>query len=232
MKTQKMATILLVSLLIVAASTFAIAWANPLRTPMIKVNSPTNNYFYSTGDVWLQFTNLDRVDYNFSSYSYSLDGGAAQPTDGNTKLTNLSAGSHKLIIYGNGTNSMYPHYGSLLEIVYFNVNYSEAWVTFTLSFSVFIAVVSLGLFVNRKRLMMRLRGKKNAFFWLGLTGVVFVSLFLVPIGWTELNNYLFPHDTRGAITIYLGPFIAGFLVLLCVGVLLMAIGTMKIKFPK
>ena len=76
---------------------------------MIKVNSPQNNYVYPTGDVWLQFTNIDRVDYNFSSYSYSLDGGAAQPTDGNTKLTNLAAGSHKLIIYGNGTNSWYPH---------------------------------------------------------------------------------------------------------------------------
>ena len=110
MKTQKIITaVLLVSLLVVVASTFAIASANPLRTPMIKVNSPTNNYVYPTGDVWLQFTNIDRYTYNFSSYSYSLDGGAAQPTDGNTKLTNLAAGSHKLIIYGNGTNSWYPH---------------------------------------------------------------------------------------------------------------------------
>lgn len=232
MQTQKMAPVLLVSLLIVAASTFAVAWANPLRTPMIKVNSPTNNYVYSIGDVWLQFEPLSGTDLNFTSFSYSLDDQDAQPANGNTLLTNLSAGSHKVTIYGNATNGWNTYDKMYLEVVYFNVNYSEAWVTFTLSFSVFIAVVSLGLFVNRKRLIMRLRGKKNAFFWLGLCGVVFVSLFLVPMGWTELNNYLFPHDTRGAITIYLGPFIAGFLVLLCVGLLLMAIGTMKINFPK
>jgi hypothetical protein len=213
------------AILVLSVSTLEVAVANPLRTSMISVNSPTNNYVYSTGDVWLQFTNIDRVAYNFSSYSYSLDGGAVQPTDGNTKLTNLAAGSHKLIIYGNGTNGWSPNQGVLLEIVYFNVNYSEAWVTFTLSTAVFIAVLFLGLLVNRKRLMARLRTKKTVWFWLGLFAVVLASLFVVPLGWNQLNNYLFPHDSRGAVTIYTVPFVFGGLIVMGFGFLFMLIGT-------
>ncbi len=234
MKLQKIfSVIFLAVLLAAAASTFAVSTANPLRPHEINVVSPKNSYIYSTGDVWLQFTPITTSwNSSYSSYSYVLDGNDLQVTDGNTLMTNLPAGSHQLTIYGNRTSGDYANQGAQLEVIYFSVSYSSNWVTFILSFSVVVAVVSLVLFVNRRPVVARLRAKKNGFFWLGLTLIILAALFAVPMGWNMLSNYLFPYDTRGAAEIYLGPFVTWGFVVMGIGVVLMVVGTMQIKFSK
>ena len=220
-------------LLILTVSSFAVSDANPLRTPTLKIITPQNNCVYPTGEVRLQFTPLETSGiYNFTSFAYCLDDQTAVSTDGNTLLKNLSAGSHTLIIYGNSTTGNYFYNNVLLEMVYFDVNYSSNWVIFLLSLSVFVMVLSLVLFVNRRQFGVRLRGKKNLFFWLGLSMIILASLLVVPLGLEMLTDYLFPHDTRGATEIYPVPFVFSGLAVIGVGLLFLAVGTKQLKIPK
>jgi hypothetical protein len=231
MQTQKMATILLVSLLIVAASNLAVCEANMPRSGWIEVTSPENNYVYPSGDVWLKFAPLNSLDSNFSSFSINLDGQELKIPNEETLLHNVSAGSHKLIIYGNVSSGYFANQIEQLAIVYFNVSYSSNWVIFLLSLSVFVTMLSLVLFVNRRLLVARLRGRKNAFFWLGLLIVILASLFVVPLGYKMLNNYLFPYYDYLLIE-YADPFVYASLVAMGIGFLFMALGTVQINFPK
>jgi magnesium-transporting ATPase (P-type) len=156
-----------------------------------------------------------------------------QATNGDNLLTGLSAGSHKLTIYGKSSSGYFANQNVELEIVYFSINYSSAWVTFALSISVLVAVLSLGLFVNRRRFMAGLRGKKNGFFWIGLVVTILTSLIFVPFAWKMLIFYLFPYDTRGSIDLAFFPvlFVLCGLIIVGLGLLLMVVGTKKINFP-
>ncbi|MCW4008608.1 MAG: hypothetical protein NWF09_07980 [Candidatus Bathyarchaeota archaeon] len=66
-----------------------------LASPYVTVLSPENYAEYNTTGVPLIFT----VDKPFSSLSYRLDGAADIPIDGNTTLTGLPVGFHKLVVY-------------------------------------------------------------------------------------------------------------------------------------
>jgi hypothetical protein len=62
--------------------------------PKITITSPQQNTFYSTTRVDLTFIVNEEADWT----GYSLDG-AENVTSGNTTLTNLSEGSHTVIVY-------------------------------------------------------------------------------------------------------------------------------------
>lgn len=115
------ATVILALLLPMAVE---VAVANPLTPPIISVNSPQNNKIYSSNDVQVNFRVLPNSGYNFTSFTYVLDGQAPKATDGTTILTGLSSGSHTLTIYGTGTyrtgNRTYEHNDILVAEVYFN----------------------------------------------------------------------------------------------------------------
>jgi hypothetical protein len=142
-------------------------------------------------------------------------------------LQNLSAGSHKLTIYGNVSAGYFANQTELLSIVYFNVYYSSNCVTFILSLFIFVALASLVLFVSRQRLITRLKGEKNGYFWLGSVLAILASLLVVPLGWGMLNDYLFPYYNYLRIQVSPGPFVIGGLVALCVGIIFMGFGTMQ-----
>ncbi|MEJ5327051.1 MAG: hypothetical protein WHU54_02215 [Candidatus Bathyarchaeia archaeon] len=71
--------------------TFTIDFASPYIT----ILSPRNSARYNTTDVPLIFT----VDRSFSTLSYCLDSNANIFMEGNTTLTGLPVGLHKLVVY-------------------------------------------------------------------------------------------------------------------------------------
>lgn len=71
--------------------TFTIDFASPCVT----ILSPRNYGRYNTTDVALIFT----VDKPFLTLSYCLDGGLNIFVEGNTTLSGLSVGLHKLVVY-------------------------------------------------------------------------------------------------------------------------------------
>jgi hypothetical protein len=233
MKTQTVASTLIVILLIAVCSNLALSSATQPRSDWIEVTSPQNNYVYPSGDVWLNFTSQNSIDVNYSSYSINLDG-QMQNIAGNQTfhILNLSAGSHKLEIYGNISTGYFANQTELLSIVYFSVNYSSNWVTFIMALSIVVVVLSVLLFVKRRQITMRLKGKKNGLFWLGLTLVILASFIVVPLGYSMLNCYLFPFYDYLLVRVLSDPFVYGGLAVIGIGVLLIALGTMQPKNPK
>jgi hypothetical protein len=232
MKTQTAASTVLMVLLIAIISNLAVCTAIQPQSDWVEVTSPENNYVYPSGDVWLKFTPLDALNVNFSSYSISLDG-QQQPIDSTeTLLHNVPAGSHKLTIYGNVSTGYFTNQTELLSIVYFSVNYSSNWVAFIMALSIVVVVLSVLLFVKRRQITMRLKGKKNGLFWLGLTLVILASFIVVPLGYSMLNSYLFPFYDFLLVRVLPDPFVFGGLAVIGIGILLMALGTVQPKNPK
>lgn len=225
MRPQTVASTLIAMLIVVFCSNLAACAATQPRSGWIQVSSPENNYVYSSGDVWLKFTRIKGLDVNFSSYTIILDGQQQQIASNETLLHNLPAGSHKLAIYGNVSTGYFTNQNEMLAIVYFNVNYSSNWVTFTLALSIAIAVISVLLFVNRRLITVRLRGKKTALFRLGIVIVVLASFVVVPLGIEMLNSYLFPHFDYLVIRLPPDMFVYGGLIALCVGIFLTVFGS-------
>ncbi len=215
-------------LLIVAVFLLGVAVANPVISPMIGISSPQNNHVYPSNSVWLDFTALYSSGYNFTSFSYSLDGQNPKTTDGHTLLTDLPPGSHTLIIYGNATIGDYKHDDMLVDEVYFSTIYSTPWVMFTLVISAFIGLTMLILFVNRRQAARWLKSKKTFVFWIGLSCflVSAVAIF-VPSAWQVINDYLFPHYSHGALTVMPLPIFMAGLTFMGLGLILMAVGTKK-----
>jgi hypothetical protein len=233
MNTQKTVTaVLLLSLIFTAVSTLEVSLANPLRAHEIDVNSPQNDYVYGVGDVPLRFTTIAHVSSYYSSFSYSLDGQELQVSNGDTTMHNLSVGSHRLAIYGKISSGYSAGTNALLTEVYFSVYFPSNWLSFILALSFFVVVFPLLAFVNRRRLLARLRGKKNALFWFGLLTIILAAMFVIPFGYKMLNFYLFPYDTRGSADMLPTPFVLGGLVVIGIGLLLLTVGTLQIKFPK
>ena len=233
MKTQTAASTLIVILLIAAGSNLAVCTAIQPRSDWIEVTSPQNNYVYPSGDVWLNFAPQNSLYVNYSSYSINLDG-QMQNIAGNQNfhLQNLSAGSPKLEIYGNISTGYFANQTELLSIVYFNAYYSSNWVTFLMALSIVVAVLSVLLFAKRRQITMRLKGKKNGLFWLGLTIAILASFIVVPLGYSMLNSYLFPFYDYLVVRLLPDPFVYGGLAAIGIGILLMAIGTVQAKNPR
>ncbi len=227
-KEVKAISFVLALILAFAGSAVGAATANPLTPPMIDIHSPHNNQVYPTSTVELSFTPLST--FNFTSYSYSLDGQQPQSTNGYTFLSGLAAGSHRVEVYGNSTSYGGGTYRQLLDIVYFSVSYSTSWLAFTFLILTTTLLLSLGLFVNRRQVAMHLKAKKTASFWVGLVCLLFFGLVVfAPLAWRMTSNYLFPHYSHGALVdIYALPlfvlmfFAVGFMV---VGFVLMAHGS-------
>jgi len=223
-------------LLSLIAGVVGLASANPISMPLVVVDSPQNNQIYPTTHVQLKFGLSPYAYYNFSSFAYSLDGQPTKATDGNTVLTDLAAGSHTLIIYGNSThqndyNSYNTHNDMVLAIVYFSIVYSTAWITFGLTLFAAFSVTSLVLFTNRRQLVNRFKAKKTLSFWFGLTCFLFASLLFIANGWGMASNYLFPYYPHRLEVILFSPVLvfAGGIVFMGLGVGMMALGTKERK---
>jgi hypothetical protein len=173
--------------------------ANPIEAPMVKVESPINNHVYPTSDVEFKISPL--YWYTYSEYYFVLDDQTPMPLNGTVTLTGLSAGSHIVKIYGNGTltinsptnNQTSQHNSDLLSVVYFSVFFSTAWVTFGAVILVAFTVVTFTVYKKRLQIKTALRGEKNAFFSIGLVMFVLSSLSFVFFALIVLENYLFPH---------------------------------------
>lgn len=76
---------------------------------------------------------------------------------------------------------------------------------------------------------MRLKGKKNGLFWLGLITVILASFIVAPLGYSMLNRYLFPFYDYLVVRMLSDPFVYGGLVAIGIGILLMALGTVQPK---
>jgi hypothetical protein len=227
-------TIAILAIVLVMSSVVGEAAANPITPPMVKIASPQNNQVYSQSNVWLNFSAVPMAinDFNFSSFSYSLDGQASQITNGGTLLTNLPSGSHSLVISGKATEGYWKDKDMLLDIVYFSINYSTPWVVFTVVLLTTSVPLLVGLFVNRRAVVQRLRRKKTASFWVGLACFLFFTVFVFgPSIWQLTNKYLFPRYGYGTLEISIVPMVVIFgLIFMVIGFLLMAIGTRQDKF--
>jgi hypothetical protein len=198
--------------------------------PIIIVDSPQNNHVYSSNDaIALNFSLQPNSGYIFTSYSYNIDGQPLQTTNSTSVISGLSTGSHTLRIYGNG--SWHGAFGDeriLLEIVYFSVGYSTAIVNFTVDLAAFLAFVFLALFVGRKRLIARLKQKKQLSFWFGLMILTFGAILFFPSAWWFLKLYIFPFNFHGLVAIPFIPMVYGAFIL-TFGLILTIFGTRKTK---
>lgn len=230
-RVQKIGSIALFAVIIAIALVTVGVMANPIPTPLITVESPKNNIVYSSNNVSLIFSHVPAPDHNFTSFSYSLDDQAEQNTDGNTVLTNLTPGSHVLEVYGDIAWYSWPNWtvdhhneNYLLTIVYFSVSYSTAWANFAIVSTAIIGLFSLALFINRRQLIVRLKGEKTGIFWIGLTFAIISSFILIPSLWWHLNRYLFPsYPPRLAISLF--PFLIFSLIFMGISVTLMVAGS-------
>jgi hypothetical protein len=208
------------------------AAANPIMPSLVEVTSPQNNQVYPQNSVWLNFTVLPFavIDFNFTSFSYSLDGQTSKPTNGTTFLTDLPAGQHTLAIYGMGGSGYWQGQDMLLDVIYFSVNYSTPWVVFTVVLLATSVPLSVGLFVNRRAVAGRLRRQKTGSFWLGLVCFVFFATFVFgPSTWQLTSKYLFPQYGHGALQISTVPGAIFGLIFMAVGILLMLLGTRQCR---
>jgi hypothetical protein len=232
---KKRACQAIVILLLVFSLAAEAVTANPLPPWIISVDSPSNNKIYPSNNVELDFDPSQRShSVNFTSFAYSVDGQAAEPTNGSTLLTGLPSGSHVLTIYGTfqlvGENKTYTHD---IAIIYFSTVYSTQWVVFTLILLTFSVITGLPLIVKRKPIAARLRGKKTDKFWLGVVSLSFFTLLLALWVWASVSDYLYPHHSYGLVA-YLPveiTFIIGFIVFafIVLGLYLMYLGTEKTK---
>ncbi len=207
-----------------------LAAANPINPPLINVYSPQNGRIYPVGEVQLNFTIVPNELVTFTSATYSLDGKPEQATNGSTTLTRLAAGSHKLTVYGKGTYSISGQthqYNSVEEVIYFSVQYSTAWVTFTVALAIAVSSVTILLLLTRRQIVSALRGKKTGKFWAGLAlFLFFFCIFFVPSLWVMSTDYLFPHYSRGiVVAVPWGFTVTATLVFMGIGIALMKLGS-------
>jgi hypothetical protein len=160
---------------------------------MVTIDSPKNNQIYPNS-IWLTFAPTSYSGYNFTSFSYSLDGQPPKPTDGHTLLTDLAGGSHSIEIFGSGTSTLNSDQkvDIFLDIVYFSVGYSTQWVVFTVVLAAVVVPSLLAVYVNRAALARRLRAKKKPSFWLGAVSAAVGLILFIPWVNTILQSYLFP----------------------------------------
>jgi hypothetical protein len=174
-----------------------IACANPTAVPSLRVDLPVNNKIYPSNQVELNFTVIDPF-FNYTDFSYSLDGKQPQQTNPSCVLTGLSSGSHTLTIYGNYSSADHGSGNRLLTKVYFSVNYSTAWVNFALILAAVLVPAFLLLFLGRKRIANRLKRQKTGGFWLGVVCFVFFAVFIfAPSVWHWADKYLYPQFETG-----------------------------------
>jgi hypothetical protein len=199
--------------------------ANPLLPAVIRIESPSNNQIYPSGEVWLNFTRLPDSDY-VTSITYSLDDQAEITTNESNLLSGLSAGSHSLTLYAK-MSAERDDYGYLITKIYFSINYSSSWVTFAAVLSAVFAVSMLMLFVTRRQLITALKRKKIARFWVGLSVLLWGSLFFSLVVGGALYDYLFPvyHGGFGLNLVY--PSLIFNLFLIIIGLVVMKIGLEK-----
>jgi hypothetical protein len=201
--------------------------------PIITVTSPQNNRVYPSNIVIpLNFSLIPSLGYNFSSYSYSIDGQLEQSIGDFNHLRGLSDGSHTVTIYGNG--SWHGEFGNeriQLEIVYFSVGYSTAIVNFSVGLGIFLAFVSGVFFFGRRNIVARIKGKKYSSFWFGLMGLTVGVIIFSPALWWYLQLYLFPVNFHGMVVPPSMPMFFGALVMVF-GFILTVFGTRKTANPK
>jgi hypothetical protein len=112
--------------------------------PKISVLSPLNQT-YIESDVSLDFT----VDKAVNWTSYSLDGGLNQTVAGNSTLSELSNGLHRITVYSNDT---FGNVGTSQTISFTVAKPEHFPVVPVAAVSVIVAVVVVaGLLVYRKR---------------------------------------------------------------------------------
>ena len=119
--------------------TFAV-YTKPMQMAFLSLENKT----YSSTSIPLDFA-VDRIT---SWMGYSLDNQSNMTVYGNTTLTDLPMGSHKLVVYANDT---YGNMG-ISETIYFTI--AEPFPTslvMTSSVTVAIVIVSLGLLVYFKK---------------------------------------------------------------------------------
>ncbi|MGD6933197.1 MAG: hypothetical protein ACQCN5_03225 [Candidatus Bathyarchaeia archaeon] len=221
-----------VALLLFFLSTAELAVANPIMTPMVDVESPVNNQVYPTSDVELKFTPLSW--YTFSEYYYVLDDQTPTLINNTVTLTGLSAGSHTLRIFGNGTLTIssppshtYQSNDELVSVIYFSTYFSTAWVIFAAVIIFISVVISFVLYKKRVQIKAAFKGEKNGIFFVGLIMFTLSTLSFVFFAWHVLGNFLFPYWPPRAMTPnYNIPFVFS-LFFLSLGLLIMWLSTIK-----
>jgi hypothetical protein len=148
--------------------------ANPLPVYYIQVNSPQNVIYFST-DVPLNFTQISYFKLNFTAFSYSLDGQANVPINGNTTLTGLAYGSHKIVVYGQDNKG--ETYTS--DTIHFSVMFHTLWTTTGVTL---LAVFSTSLVVcykKRRQISEAMKRKDSDRFWKGVLAFGLAAFFLI-----------------------------------------------------
>jgi hypothetical protein len=172
--------------------------ANPLPMPLVNIHSPQNNQIFQSDSVQLSFT---PVAENCTSFSYALDDQPSLTTDGNTLLTNLSWGSHKLTIYANQTframGFVEEGKNMVASIVYFSVVYSNALLMVLAIVLPTIIIISLLLLFMRRKIAARLRHQKGLVFWFGTFMFGSSTFVFLLYSWFVVSDYLFPYWPKG-----------------------------------
>jgi hypothetical protein len=213
-----------------------VAQANPLPSPMVIVHSPKNNEIYPSRTVQLNFTPIYVDDKNFTSFTYVLDGQSPVATNGTATLSNLSPGQHTLTIYCSYNyfsrtfeflNRTYEYKDEVANVVYFTTEYSVPWITFTIIAVATVTIIPSLLFLKRRQITTRLKGKKTGVFWLGTFLFILGSLAFIPFAWKVIADSLFPYWPKGldvSPSFYFS-FIGALIFTVGVGLFMMWIGT-------
>lgn len=231
MDKRQTALVVILTLLLslaLASAVFKVAAADPIPEWFVQVNSPQNDKIYPSNTVEINFVVTPNSQLAYSSFTYSIDGQAAKPTNGTTLLTDLSSGSHTLTIYGTGNWSANQGFSDVpVAVVYFSTVYSTAWVEFAAILAASIVAIGLFLFWKHNQIIARFRGEKNGAFWGGLMLFVLLTALSIPLAWGIAYNALFPLYTFELVTapeLTVGFFIV-VLVFMAIGVLLMFYGS-------
>ncbi len=229
---KQAAALAVVALTFLFLSTAELAVANPIMAPVVDVESPVNNQVYPASDVELKFSPLSW--YTFSEYYYVLDDQAPTPINSTATLTGLSAGSHMLKIYGNGTLTIssppshtFQSNDELVSVIYFSTFFSTAWVIFAAVIVFIFTAIPFVIYKKRVQIKSAFKGEKNAIFSVGLVLFVLSSLAFVSFAWQVVSNFLFPYWPPRALTPnYNIPFVLS-LFFLSLGLLIMWLSTVK-----
>lgn len=211
-----------------ASTVFKVVAADPIPEWFVQVNSPQNDKIYPSNTVEVNFVVTPNSELAYSSFTYSIDGQAAKPTNGNTVLTDLPSGSHTLTIYGTGNWSTTQVFSDTpVAVIYFSTVYSTAWVELSAISVAAIAAIGLFLFWKHKQIAARFKGEKTGSFWGGLTLFLLFTALFIPSAWGITYNALFPRYSFGMITSpqLVDAFLVIILVFMAVGVLLMVHGS-------
>jgi hypothetical protein len=142
-------TLISAMLLSVVAGTFIVDLAQPAYPevpPIIEIYSPQYKVYYSN-EVELNFvappSHKLYENISFTSFSYSLDGQMKVAISGNTTVTGLSWGSHKLVVYGIENNGTITS----SQTVPFTIFIPSAWIVPTITTVAILAVVGVCLLI-------------------------------------------------------------------------------------